>query len=441
VKVTGSKVTVENTAQAQEGNNIYETNSTRIPVGEDLVVKEVFSVFEPTVNIDGKKVDKGDILVYQITYKNLDGFAAKVTITDTIPAHTQYVEGSASGATFADGKLTWNLQLAAGEEKTVSFQVKVTDAGVTVVNKATAVEGSNTIETNQVENPVTEDELKKDVVIPGSETISIDGQPVNPGQILQYQITYKNTDDLAADVTITDTIPAHTTYVAGSASDAPVLTNNQLVWTLKLAGGEEKTVTFQVKVIDANASVTNQATALEGENTYQSNQTTTPTKDDELKKEVAKASDPTVSVDGQQVAMGETLIYTITYTNTDVSKATATITDVLPANTTYVEGSATEGGVYTSGTLTWELTLEAGESKTVSFQVTVNAYKDTVANQATAFDGTNQLTSNQVTVTTPPAPQTPVTGDSMNLILWFSLLTVSGLALAAAVIFRKKILQ
>ena len=37
-------------------------------------------------------------------------------------------------------------------------------------------------------------------------------------------------------------------------------------------------------------------------------------------------------------------------------------------------------------------------------------------------------------------PQTPVTGDSMNLVLWFSLLTVSGLAMAAAVIFRKKFL-
>lgn len=38
-------------------------------------------------------------------------------------------------------------------------------------------------------------------------------------------------------------------------------------------------------------------------------------------------------------------------------------------------------------------------------------------------------------------PQTPVTGDNMNLHLWFGLLTVSALALAAALIFRKKILK
>lgn len=36
-------------------------------------------------------------------------------------------------------------------------------------------------------------------------------------------------------------------------------------------------------------------------------------------------------------------------------------------------------------------------------------------------------------------PQTPVTGDSMNLVLWFSLLGISALVLAAAVIFRKKL--
>lgn len=38
-------------------------------------------------------------------------------------------------------------------------------------------------------------------------------------------------------------------------------------------------------------------------------------------------------------------------------------------------------------------------------------------------------------------PATPVTGDDMNLYLWFGLLGLSGLALAAAVIFRKKLLK
>ena len=59
------------------------------------------------------------------------------------------------GAVFAEGKLVWNLQLAAGETRTVSFKVTVTGhRGQTVTNQAFAQEGENRIETNQITNTV-----------------------------------------------------------------------------------------------------------------------------------------------------------------------------------------------------------------------------------------------------------------------------------------------
>ena len=78
-----------------------------------------------------------------------------MTITDTIPQHTAYVHGSVdNGGVFADGKLTWTLNLAAGESKTVTFKVNVVGEGVTVVNTAVALEGGNELTSNQVKTTV-----------------------------------------------------------------------------------------------------------------------------------------------------------------------------------------------------------------------------------------------------------------------------------------------
>ena len=439
VKVADTKVTVENTATGKEGNNEISTNATRNPVEEDLLVKDVFSVTEPTVSIDGKAVEKGDILVYQVTYQNLDGFAADVTVTDTIPAYTAYVDGSASDGAFFDGsKLTWNFRLEAGASKTVTFRVKVTGTNVTVANQASALEGGNTVQSNQVTNPVKEDTLTKDVFLAEIPNVSIDGKTVNPGQILQYAITYTNTDDLPGEVTVTDKIPAHTTYIAGSASNGGVYTSGELIWVFTLEAGASKTVTFQVKVDGADVTVTNRATGLEGENTVQSNQVEIPVKDDLLVKDVARAVAPNVSIDGQQVKMGTVLQYAITYTNTDDAKAEVTITDTIPAHTTYVAGSATEGGVFENGSISWTMTLEPGTSKTVTFQVKTNTYNTSVVNKATAYDGTNLVESNQVTTEVPPAPVTPETGDEFQIGLFIGLMATSAIGLAVLLLAKKK---
>jgi len=49
------------------------------------------------------------------------------------------------------------------------------------------------------------------------------------------------------------------------------------------------------------------------------------------------------------------------------------VTEKIPAGTTYVEGSATEGGVYKDGVITWTLNIPAGEVKNLTYKVTVTA--------------------------------------------------------------------
>ncbi len=129
-------------------------------VHEDLIIKkDVFLNGDKNISIDGKQVQIGDVLTYSLTYTNYTGtIVDAAVITDVIPAHTAYVEGSASnGGTFDGTKLTWNFKnVPADEIITVSFQVKVTGAGVTVKNQGQVLEGDNTYRTNEVTASVSE---------------------------------------------------------------------------------------------------------------------------------------------------------------------------------------------------------------------------------------------------------------------------------------------
>ena len=134
----------------------------------------------------------GDKLTYKVTYENTTGETAKtVTITDKVPAHTTYVDNSATkGGKYSNGTLTWTFSnVANGEKIEVTFIVTVDDDKDTEIsNQAKVNDGTNEYNTNEVVNskPV------KDVVDADAPETSIDGKVVEPGQKLTYSITYKN---------------------------------------------------------------------------------------------------------------------------------------------------------------------------------------------------------------------------------------------------------
>ena len=412
VKVDEVGGTVTNSATVLEGRNEYHTEETSNPVKEDEVVKDVFLYEDPNVRINGQAVEKGDILLYKITYTNADDLAADVTITDTIPQYTTYVEGSADeGGIFNNGVITWTLRLDPKETKTVSFRVAVVGAkGQTIANKASAVEGENTVTTESITSPIEEDTVTKDVFVTSDPAVSIDGKAVEKGDELQYKITYTNADGAKAKVTITDTIPQYTTYVEGSVDEGGTVSNGVITWVFDLEAGQSKTVSFKVKVVGAKGeTITNKATALEGNNTLETKPVTNPIEEDEVEKNVFSASDPTVKINGKVVGKGEELLYKITYTNTDGLPAKVTITDTIPQYTSYVAGSVDNGGTISNGVITWVLELDPGESKTVSFKVVVDGVKgQTVSNKAFAVEGNNTFETESITS---PIEEDTVTKD------------------------------
>ena len=129
-------------------------------------------------------------------------------------------------------------------------------------------------------------------------------------------------------------------------------------------------------------------------------------------KDVANTKEPTTSVNGKIVGVGDQLTYTIDWVNNAVDettgapvKAEVTIKDIVPEGTKYV--SAYNEGAYDQGTntITWTLgEQEAGASGTVSFVVEVldNAGGTDVTNKAKITVGNNDpKQTNEVTTNVP----------------------------------------
>jgi len=229
---------------------------------------------------------------------------------------------------------------------------------------------------------VPQDPVQKDVYAKGNESISIDGNAVKAGDVLTYEIDYTNfTNQTQNDLIITDKIPAGTSYVEGSASKEGFISfeNGTLKWEFDdVKAGEEVVVTFDVKVKEGKADIENKAHVVIGNNEYDTNAVTNYTFDKEVDKAEAK--------------IGEELTYTINYKNTENETANITIVDKLAEGLTYVEGSATKGGVYNKDThtVTWVIQNVAAKADgEVSFKATVNEKAVEVINNVASIQAGN----------------------------------------------------
>lgn len=261
-------------------------------------------------SIDGKEVQVGQVLSYEISYvndseKELD----EAVIEDAPPEGTEYIGGSAAGRitgadgsetplgagniTVADnGDITWRFEkIASGAMITVSFQVEVTEDALTIDDKTVENEadvtvkiGENTydLKTNTVENPVDDpDDPVKDVkktTDNGDGTYetgsSIDGQKVKVGDILTYEISYTNhMEDTLDTAVVKDAPPTGTVYVDNSAAgrvtgadgkkikdlDDEKISIDQagnITWNFEKVNPEETiTVSFRVKVTEAAQTI------------------------------------------------------------------------------------------------------------------------------------------------------------------------------------------
>lgn len=172
----GAVGTVENKATVTVDNKSYTGTTT------NYVPKKSESDAQDS-NESG--VALGDELTYTIGYKNTEGASATVTITDAVPAGTEFVEFAGdhkdAGSKDNDGNLTWTLKdVPAGKEGTVQFKVRVTEdafksggASGNISNQASVAVGNNpAVKTNTTTDEVTDGCLTLSKTVTAAEGIT-----------------------------------------------------------------------------------------------------------------------------------------------------------------------------------------------------------------------------------------------------------------------------
>lgn len=285
---------------------------------------------------NGTMAGVGDTITYTIKWANdaVDDSGvpqiANVLISDKVPTGTELVEGSikvngqiaaADSYTLTNDMIAWTLKgQQPGATGTVSFSVKVLDVagGTAVENKAWFGNDSN-VTTNTVET-----------VIPGKDvTTETDDGSIKVGDILTYTITYANTTDEAATVTVTDTLPDSLTFVEDKTVGTSSFSQDgqTLTWTFEsLSAGASGTITFTARVNEkaVTEGIGNTATVTVDNNSY----TTDTTPDDKVSsggltitKQVTVDADSSLTVDTDKL-----FGFTVTLTGSDAAPLPGTYT-------------------------------------------------------------------------------------------------------------------
>ena len=233
-----------------------------------------------------------------------------------------------------------------------------------------------------------------------------DGKVVMVGDTLTYRMKVVNGGETEADALVTDKIPAGTAYVEGSADNGGVYdpATKTITWNLTgIPAGAYAEVSFQVTVTEEALSgdfgvptIHNAAkVTLDNGFAYETNPVTNPP---EGKKVVDTDGNPITG--GMEVP--QVLVYRIRWHNDSGTTADVIINDIIPAGTSYVAGSADEGGVYDAAaqTITWTIKdANAGTSGVVSFRVNVNPTAgETVENGAQITINNNPRVTNKTQV-------------------------------------------
>ncbi|HEY3053185.1 MAG TPA: DUF11 domain-containing protein, partial [Thermoanaerobaculia bacterium] len=353
--------------------------------------------------------------------------AQTVSLTDAVPANSTFVsESQTSGPAFtcttppvgATGTVTCNSSsLAAGTTATFSIVVKVNSSATgSVVNTASV--SATTSDPNAANNSATASSpntLSADLAVTKSGPAS-----VTAGQNATFTVVVTNNGPSDAQtVSLTDAVPANTMFVSESQTGGPAFacttppvgaTGTITCNSPSLAAGTNATFLIVVKVNSSTTgSVVNTASV------------STTTSDSNAANNSATASSPnTPSADlavtksgPASLTAGQNATFTVVVTNNGPSDAqTVSLTDTVPANSTFVSETQNAGPTFActtpaaggTGTVTCTIgTFSAGTSATFTLVVqTANGFGGTLSNTAsiTSVTADSNVANNNATTST-----------------------------------------
>ena len=296
----------------------------------------------------------GEKITYTIRIRNTGDLSKKITVSDSIPEGTEFVEGSVllngmpSSVTKEQLEAGIEVEANGNTEQTISFEVTVQEGATEVKNTAVVDETP----TNETKVPVISYEKTAEVIRQTEENIP-EGT-VTAGDKIKYTIKVNNLgEEPVTNITVKDVVPTGTTlskvYNSGITND-----KNEITWTIdEILAGATLDVSFEVTVNYNNAdtaTIRNIAT-VDDEDT---NEVETPYDKPEIKEEswVEKTGTEIIN------STDDSITYKITYNASIkdfVGEGKVTLVDYLPYEID-VENQYLDGGLYDAKTktITWE---------------------------------------------------------------------------------------
>ena len=398
-----ASMTVQSPTGINENNPTMDSNLVRNPV-----LKTPHKIAKRgEQDVTDLVVNDGEEITYHITFKNPADKEKNFTVTDIVPEFTELIDGTISdGGTYSaeENLITWKMPLAAGEEKTVSFTVKVLEEGQNKTVKNTARVYADKADAKTDDDVPTKIYILED---PKKAVMNVDGEDINgivkrSGDIITYQIVYKNPADDERVATITDKLPDGVMFVAAANQGSYDVENaqfvdtegkctykydadtNTIVWTTPTAAKCQEMVSVDVRILDSakGTILRNTASVYIPDATKQTNEVVNPVVKNPVK---TAADDKEQDLNGNLVTVGQEFTYAVTIENPAEESKEGYITDVLPSQVDFV--SCTEGGIYDEKThsVMWKkMALKSLEKRTVKIRVKVNetAKNITIENNA-----------------------------------------------------------
>ena len=308
----------------------------------DVVVPEIIP--DKTANITNPNF--GDKVDYTVTVTN-DGMgdANNVVIVDRLGEGLTFVSASDNGVWDpVKHTVTWIVDLAKGESKV--FSVIATVVGYGNVTNSLVV-GNKTTGVN-----VTVPEIIPD------KTANISNP--NFGDNVNYNVTVTN-DGIgnAKDVVVRDVLGEGLKFVSATGNYSFDEATRTVTWIVDLAKGESKVFSVIATVV-GYGNVTN--SLVVGNKTTGVNVT-------------VPEINPDKTVDNEIPNFGDNVTYTVTVTNDGIGDANnVVITDVLDKGLKFLNATGNFTYDEKTGTITWTVDLDKGETKTFNVNVTVLGY-------------------------------------------------------------------
>jgi uncharacterized repeat protein (TIGR01451 family) len=204
-------------------------------------------------------VTAGDLVAYTLTYTNVGNLAITgVVLVDQLPAALTYVTDSLGTGMQVGNTITWTLgNLAVNASGSVVLTATTNTAGEQVNVAA--------ISSASPESDILNNVSAFTTTVLGGDPFVIKTGPtvVFGGEIISYTIVYGNHGNVAAEVTLTDTLPISFTTADIAFDDGPpnrIDTTNTRSWTATLAADDRFTFTLALTVptdIATNTRITN----------------------------------------------------------------------------------------------------------------------------------------------------------------------------------------